>query len=455
MCGRHVEPNEYGNMVLDVEQTLLDCLDEGRSYLVETKYNGHRGILEYDGSDAVMYSEKKANKKPLPDGISQLASDYLSGNLDIKPKLPLESAILDGEIFLKECDIDGMRVVPEIPVQVSAIKGKHPELYDKCNFSYKVFDLININGGDVTHLSLLDRKRLLNQILPNPVMGKLSDYVSVKDERGDDLVTGENLFIEQVQGDLLMDINDIHQKFCDATNAGHEGLVIKDPHEEYEWEGKDKPARKGWKKLKEEFTVNASVKKACLGSWHGGIKTTRHLARYKDLILSTCIDKECNDEYIVARSGLNTQGGPISGWDDWDEMIHYPMLGYLESGVASPSKGEEYRLLKKIKAAVRRKPKGKTKLKDVHGFKKMEKMMGCNPDGSGCMRNKKGDIALPKCIDIPSNKVIAEVVTTEINMHDGVPHLGGPPRVIRVREDKEMPDTMDYLKRLYAQETGN
>lgn len=454
LCGRVIEPNENGNLVLDVRKTLENCLEKNKTYLVEKKFDGHRGVLEYEDGRAAMFSEKKVGNKPLPMGLSKLLAKYFSGTLESKSGREVNDVILDGEVFLKECKIDGMRMVPEIAVQVKAIKGQHPELMDKCIFSYQVFDIIRLNGKDVTDLPIMERKEIIKQLLPKSVIGRLSDLVNVKNDNGKSITTKKNLVIEPVTGKLLSNLDEIHAEFCRSTTEGHEGLVIKDPNEDYQWEGRTTPYRKGWKKLKEEFNINASVSKACLGSWHGGIKTNRHLARYKDLLLSACKDKTCDSDYYIARSGMNTQGGPIKGWADWDEMIHYPILKMIKDGTAKPSKDTKYHKIKDIKYAVRRGKKGMPKIKGVVGFAQLEKMMGCDSKGLECTRDHNGEIALPKCVDIPFNDLLVEVVTTEINMHDDKPHLGGPPRIVRVREDIKVPDNVSYLKKLYQQEVG-
>ena len=81
-------------------------------------------------------------------------------------------------------------------------------------------------------------------------------------------------------------------------------------------------------------------------------------------------------------------------------------------------------------------------------------MMGKNTS-YGISKDKDKDAALPVCIDIPSNDFIVEVVTTEINLDSkGKPHLGGPPRVVRVRKDKKFPNDFSYLYSLYGRELG-
>jgi hypothetical protein len=451
ICGRRISAREGGDMALDVRKTLEDCLEPGGDYLVETKYNGHRGVLEYSGGKAALFSDAGPNQKPLPAAAASLAAAYLSGGLPSSPSFPVESATLDGEMLLENCFLEGLRTVPEVPVQLSAVKGDHPRLRESCDFGLKVFDLLEMNGRDLTALPLLERKAELARVLPKAVRG-----------RGEG---GGSIFLEPVESEVTSDLDEIHALFCDATGRGHEGLVLKDPRQDYEWRGRKTPARSGWKKIKEEFSVNAAVTGACLGNWHRGTKTNLHLARYKDLELSVCKDEGCRETVVIGRAGLNTQGGAISGWRDWNIEIHYPLLELLKGETANPvdkgvpkSKlgraGTPFRSLTDIKQGVRRGWKGWNKLEGWMGFKELEKMMGCSEDMEGCYRGAGGEVGLPACISVPAGEMVVEVVTTEINRTGGEPHLGGPPRVLRVRGDRSAPDTMERLRDLYALEVG-
>lgn len=443
ICGKEIDPDEAGSSKLDVKKSLRGCLSDGTPYIVETKFNGHRGILEYKDGKAGIFSGKGLNYQPLPMGVSRLAANYLAGHLSNKPSVEVSDAIFDGEIFLKECIINGTRIVPEIGVQTSAIKGNHPELMDKCKFSYQVFDVIRLNGRDVSDLPLRERKELIKQIFPQSISARMSDVTEMRDE------TAENLFIDPVLGSRLTSIDAIYDEYCKVTNSGHEGLVIKKPEDGYTWRGRKSAYRKGWYKLKEEFDVDAAVMKACLGPWKKGTKTNQHLTRYKDLRLFVCKDEDCDNMLEVGKTASHAGGGSIKGWDGWDEVIHYPLLKMLLEGTAHPSSRTQYRKLNDIKSAIR-----EGTLAGSTMDRNMEIMMGCDEE-RGCYKDQHGNVALPQCIDIPKNEFIIEVVTTEINMdRQNNPHLGGPPRVIRIRTDKNIPNDVDYLKQLYGQEVG-
>jgi hypothetical protein len=121
----------------------------------------------------------------------------------------------------------------------------------------------------------------------------------------------------------------------------------------------------------------------------------------------------------------------------------------LLEGKATPAKGTKYRKMAEIVDAILDR-----KIAPVNDDDKMERQMGCSTK-HGCYEDADGDTALPECIEIPPNEVIVEVVTTEINMDDdGNPHLGGPPRVVRIRNDKKFANDVSYLHSLYGRETG-
>jgi len=457
VCGEEIDEERIGHSVLDVKESLIECLEKNPGKkIVETKFNGHRAILEFFKEFSALFSESGRNDKTLPSAIAKLSADYFSGKLEKKPALNVNEAIFDGEMFLKECKIGDKKIVPEIGVQGAAIKGDHPELYDKCKFSYKVFDIIRMNGVDVSVLPLKERKSLLKSLIPYNISERLSNLVQLKDSRGKKIETPKNIFIERVGGKTLLSADAIHKEYCKVTGNGHEGIMLKDPKVDYNWKKKNKKGefvqnRSGWWKVKEELDVDASVLQACLGS--EGKKTNEHLTRYKDLKLFVCDDEKCDNMTWVANTSSGASGGSIKGWKDkessWDKVIHYPLLKKFLTGKATISRGAKLRKIKNIKADI---DAGKIAAKN--SLEEMELQAGKYFGKDKAFRDSDGDIALPECIDIPKNDFIVEVVTTEINMDKGKPHLGGPPRIIRVRDDKKVPNDISYLKSLYGDELG-
>ena len=115
-----------------------------KNWIYELKYDGYRALANIDSGSAELYSRN---------GISlnstfKIIYDELE-SID-------HSAILDGEIVILNSD--------GIP-QFNALQNYNPKT-TKGNLKYFVFDLLYLNGHSTTELSLLDRKELLKNLLP-------------------------------------------------------------------------------------------------------------------------------------------------------------------------------------------------------------------------------------------------------------------------------------------------
>lgn len=439
ICNHKISKTENGSSKFDAKKSLSICISNTTPYIVETKFNGNRGIFEYRDQKSGIFTSKQRLDKVFPNGISSLFSEYIKGNLKEKPSIDIKSAVLDGEIFLKKCKKGNKWIVPELGLQSQAIKGDHPELVDSCQFSYQVFDVIQLNGKHVSDLPIEKRKEILRKILPNPVVGGMTRNGIIDTAKN-------NLIIDPIFGKKLTGIASITDEYCKKIDEGQEGLVIKSLGSTYVWKGQKDSYRANWFKIKEEFDIDASIMKACLGELKGTTKTNQHLLRYKDLKMYICETDDCNKMMDVGTSGSASDGSSINGWDGWDTEIHYPLLELLRNGIAKPSRGSKFRTLDSINAQITN-----GKLKSVNTQQKMKELLGCSSN-RGCYMDSNGNIALPECIDIPKNKIIVEAITTEINMENGKPHLGGPPRIVRIRTDKKIPNNLEYLNKLYGVE---
>jgi hypothetical protein len=448
VCGVPIHEDEIGSSKFDALSSLQNCIDDDKEYIVDTKFNGHRAIVEYRDGKVGAFSKKKRNDKPFPMATVSLLRKYIDGELDSKPNTDINDVILDGEFFLRRCNVDGKEIIPEIGMQGKAIKGDHLDLYRDCEFAFQIFDIIRLNGEDISDKSLKERRELLQEVFPEEVSSKINKLIEVMDKKGDKIETNENVFLTPVLGDYIKGIDKINDKYCRVTRKGQEGLVIKDPDSVYKWRGRSRSSRKGWTKLKEQFDVDLSVTKACLGNWYSSTASNRNLSRYSQLEGSVCKDKECNELITVGKVSSLADGSPIEGMDGWDEHIHYPLLEMLRKGIVIPFPDAQYRKLSDIEDGII-----SGDLRELTDLEISIRQMGCEHN-DGCLIDKDGDIALPECIRIPDNKFIIESVTTEINMNDNHPHLGGPPRLVRVRNEKMFPNDIVYLNDLYARESN-
>lgn len=123
-------------------------------WIFEMKWDGYRAIAEKRGDNISLYSRNGLRfNDAYPIVVEQLKS--IEGD-----------AILDGEIIV--LDDEGLP-------NFQYLQGYSDNLQRP--IQYQIFDLIGLNGKDVTQLPLLDRKELLKELLPENEVIRYSDHV--------------------------------------------------------------------------------------------------------------------------------------------------------------------------------------------------------------------------------------------------------------------------------------
>lgn len=184
--------------------TLVDTPPTGNDWLHETKYDGYRALVAVGGGRAVAYSRRGLDWTAKFGGIPGACA-----------ALPCASALIDGEIVA--LDADGK---PSFSTLQAALKDRGPLLYF-------AFDLLDLDGEDLTALPLTGRKAMLATLLADaPAPLHYSEHV-----RGG----GEAMFAA-------------------LCSAGYEGVVSKRA------DGRSRPGRSGsWLKSKcthrQEFVI--------------------------------------------------------------------------------------------------------------------------------------------------------------------------------------------------------
>lgn len=143
--------------IIPMLATLTDSSFDDKDWIFEIKYDGYRALSYIDGSDVNIMSRKDLsfNKKFPP------VAEALKG-------LGLE-AILDGEIVaLNKEGRSDFQLLQQWQ------KNGEGELV------YYVFDLLWFNGYNLMHLPLVERKEILQQILPEHPMIRYSDHIENK-----------------------------------------------------------------------------------------------------------------------------------------------------------------------------------------------------------------------------------------------------------------------------------
>ncbi len=124
--------------------TLVDTVPTGNRWLHEMKYDGYRVLLAIGGGEAVAYTRS---------GLDW--SEKFTGLITDAAKLKVGSALIDGEAVA--LDSDGRSSFQALQ---NALKGAPGSI------DFFAFDLLELDGEDLTKLPLSERKARLAKILP-------------------------------------------------------------------------------------------------------------------------------------------------------------------------------------------------------------------------------------------------------------------------------------------------
>src|SRR5436190_6077559 len=125
---------------------LVDTVPTGAGWLHEMKYDGYRCLLAVGGGRAKAYTRS---------GLDW--SDKFAPVVTAAAKLAVRSALVDGEIVV--LDEQGRS---QFQTLQATLKGGTGDL------TFFAFDLLDLNGTDITRRPLIERKRELSKILATP-----------------------------------------------------------------------------------------------------------------------------------------------------------------------------------------------------------------------------------------------------------------------------------------------
>ncbi len=127
---------------------------DDKEWLFEIKWDGYRAVAEKNKKEILLYSRNGLSFLP----TYPIVADQLK---NIK-----EDVVVDGEIVV--FNEDGQ---PDFQLLQHYSENKDRPI------QYYVFDLLKLNGHDTTGLSLLERKELLQKIIPKNEVMKYSDHI--------------------------------------------------------------------------------------------------------------------------------------------------------------------------------------------------------------------------------------------------------------------------------------
>jgi bifunctional non-homologous end joining protein LigD len=163
--------------------TLVDSVPAGAGWLHEVKYDGYRALVAIGGGQAKVYTRS---------GLDW--TEKFAAIADAAAALPVESALIDGEIVAYR---DGR---PDFSTLKDAISGGG-------DMTLFAFDLLDLDGEDVTGLTTVVRKDRLRAVIDNGDRIQFAEHV---------LGSGEELFETMCREGL----EGVVSKRADAPYAG-------------------------------------------------------------------------------------------------------------------------------------------------------------------------------------------------------------------------------------------
>ncbi len=152
-----IEGTPKGKMPHDIEPMLANTVDkpfDSEQWIFEIKYDGYRAIAEIEAGKVKLYSR---NKLPYNTKFAPVVQSL--------QKFP-GTAVLDGEVV----------VVDSVGHPRFQWLQDYPDK-DQGELIYYVFDILHLDGHDLTSLPLTERKEILQQILPPLPHIKFSGHI--------------------------------------------------------------------------------------------------------------------------------------------------------------------------------------------------------------------------------------------------------------------------------------
>lgn len=142
-----------------------------KDWLYEIKWDGYRAIAEVENGRVLLYSRNGLDfREAYP-----IVADQLK---NIKGK----NVVVDGEIIVLD---DGGE--PNFQYL------QHYSENQERPIQFQIFDLLQLNGKDTTGLTLVERKELLKEVIPENAVIKYSDHIQEKGEAFFELTRKRNL----------------------------------------------------------------------------------------------------------------------------------------------------------------------------------------------------------------------------------------------------------------------
>ena len=188
---------------------------------------------KYDGIRLMLHREADAQGSVLVGAYTRARNDWIElvPGLDMTIRaLPVRSVILDGELHGTVFDLDGVR--PASVYEVHAhLQGERAV---PVSLKFAAFDVIYVNGQDLTSLPLSERRKHLGMLLA-PLVGQPFPVP-----------------VSMSEGQLAETREDVNKLFFHFRAQGYEGVITKDLGGAYRLAERDP----NWLKRKPEITLD-------------------------------------------------------------------------------------------------------------------------------------------------------------------------------------------------------
>jgi DNA ligase-1 len=188
---------------------------------------------KYDGIRLMLHKETDAQGSVLVAAYTRARNDWIElvRGLDLTIRaLPVRSVILDGELHGTVFDLEGVR--PATVYEVHAyLQGERTV---PVSLKFAAFDVIYVNGQDLTALTLAARRQHLGMLLA-PIVGRPFPVP-----------------LSMSEGQLAASREDVNRLFFHFRAQGYEGIITKDQQGTYRLAERDP----SWLKRKPEVTLD-------------------------------------------------------------------------------------------------------------------------------------------------------------------------------------------------------
>ncbi|MFW9889923.1 MAG: ATP-dependent DNA ligase [Candidatus Thorarchaeota archaeon] len=244
----------------------------GPEVLVEYKYDGERVQVHKNGDDITLFSRRQ-------EVITEQYPDVVEL---VRTQIRAEKCVLEGECVAIDPETGRSRPFQELMKRRR--KTDIDEMREEVPVAVYFFDILFFEGNDVTALSMIERRKLLEKTVER------SDRISL------------------TVGELTSDAERLDEIFTNAIETGHEGVIAKAVHENSTYQAGSRSWL--WIKLKASYQegMSDSVDLVVVGAFHGrGKRTSLYGA-----ILASAYDEDTDTFPTVCKIGTGFTDAMLS-----------------------------------------------------------------------------------------------------------------------------------------------